>query len=82
MKTFIAFLAILMMFPMYSFADRNGEQQVFLHKRKTNGAHNEYYQTADMPDVYYDSESGEIVIEANGTSLCNVSVQFLKYCHL
>ena len=35
MKTFIAFLAILMMFPMYSFADRNGEQQVFPHHKKS-----------------------------------------------
>lgn len=31
--------------------------------------HFEHYQMADMPDaVYYDSESGEIVIEAQGIS--------------
>lgn len=83
MKKFITFLAILMMFPIYSFADRNGEEQVILQKTKSHGGHLETYQMADMPDaVYYDSESGEIVIEADGTSLCNVSVQFLKYCHL
>ena len=83
MKKFIAFFAILMMFPIYSFADRNGEEQVILHHKKKQTGHLEHYQMADMPDaVYYDSESGEIVIEADGTSLCNVSVQFLKYCHL
>ena len=70
MKTFIAFLAILMMFPMYSFADRNGEQQVFLHHKKKQTGHLEHYQMADMPDaVYYDSEAEEIIIMADGTSL-------------
>ena len=70
MKKIIAFLAMLMMFPTFSFADRNGEEQVILQKRKHNGAHFEHYQMADMPDaVYYDSEAGEIIIEAEGISL-------------
>lgn len=70
MKKIIVLLAVLMMFPVYSFADRNGEEQVILQKRKNNGAHNEYYVMADMPDaVYYDSEEHEIIIVADGTSL-------------
>ena len=70
MKKFIVLLAVLMMFPVHSFADRNGEEQVILQKRKNNGAHNEYYVMADMPDaVYYDSEEHEIIIVADGTSL-------------
>ena len=70
MKKFIVLLAILMMFPMYSFADRNGEQQVFLHRKKTYGGHLENYPIADMPDaVYYDSDEHEIIIVADGTSL-------------
>ncbi len=70
MKKIIAFLAMLMMFPTFSFADRNGEEQVILQKRKHNGAHFEHYPIADMPDaVYYDSEAGEIIIVADGTTL-------------
>ena len=70
MKKFIAFLAVLMMFPMYSFADRNGEEQVILHRKKIYGGHFENYPIADMPDaVYYDSDEGEIIIVADGTSL-------------
>ncbi len=69
MKKFITFLAILMVFPIYSFADRNGEEQVILHKRKTHSGHLENYPIADMPDaVYYDSEAEEIIIVADGTS--------------
>ncbi|MBQ6166919.1 MAG: hypothetical protein IJK41_05755 [Muribaculaceae bacterium] len=70
MKKIIAFLAILMMFPMYSFADRYGEQQVILHHTKGHGGHLENYPIADMPDaVYYDSDEMEIIIVADGTSL-------------
>lgn len=68
MKKFIVILAVIMMFPMYSYADRNGEEQVFLHKRKKPGGHLEYYPTADMPDVYYDSYAGEIIIISDGFS--------------
>ena len=49
MKKIIAFLAILMMFPMYSFADRYGEQQVILHHTKGHGGHLENYPIADIP---------------------------------
>ena len=70
MKKIITFLAILMMFPIYSFADRNGEEQIFLHKKKAHTGHLENYPIADMPDaVYYDSDESEIIIIADGTSL-------------
>ena len=68
MKKFIAFFAILMMFPIYSFADRNGEEQVILQKTKSHGGHLETYPSADMPDVYYNDDTDEIIIIGYGFS--------------
>ena len=70
MKKIIVFLAVLMMFPTYCYADRNCEEQVILHHRKNHTGHLENYPIADMPDaVYYDSDEMEIIIVADGTSL-------------
>lgn len=66
MKKFIVFLAVIMMFPLYSFADRNGEEQVILHRKKKQTGHNEYYPPADMPEAYYDASQQEIIIVADG----------------
>ena len=44
------------------------EDEIVLAQK--GGDHLEHYQMADMPDaVYYDSEAGEIIIVADGTSL-------------
>ena len=70
MKKIIVFLAVLMMFPTYCYANRNGEEQVILHHNKKQTGHLENYPIADMPDaVYYDSIEHEIIIVADGTSL-------------
>ena len=70
MKKFLAILAVLILFPASSFADRNGEEQVILQKKKSHGGHLENYPIADMPDaVYFDSDEMEIIIVADGTSL-------------
>ena len=56
-----------MLFPLSGFADdRNGEEQVFLQKKKTHGGHLEFFDPADMPDVYYDSDYQEIIIVTDG----------------
>ena len=70
MKKLLAILAVLILFPASSFADRNGEEQVILQKKKSHGGHLENYPIADMPDaVYFDSDGMEIIIVADGTSL-------------
>lgn len=80
MYKFITFLLLVI---AGNFALIAEQRPIIIHNSGTTNNHLEHYAMADMPDaVYYDSESGEIVIEADGTSLCNVSVQFLKYCHL
>lgn len=66
MKKLIVFFAVIMMFPLYSYADRNGEEQVILHRKKKQTGHNEYYPPADMPEVYYNSNEQEIMIIADG----------------
>ncbi len=43
---------------------------IIIHNSGTPHDHLEHYSIADMPDaVYYDSESEEIIIVADGTSL-------------
>ena len=69
MKKIIVFLAVMMMFPMYCYADRNGEEQVILHHKKKQTGHLENYPIADMPDAdYYDNDEMEIIIVADGFS--------------
>lgn len=50
-----------------AFADRGDGAQIIMLK-KGHGGHLEYYPTADMPDVYYDSYAGEIIIISDGFS--------------
>ena len=67
MKYLVSILALFMLFPLSGFADdRNGEEQVFLQKKKTHGGHLEFFDPADMPDVYYDSDYQEIIIVTDG----------------
>ena len=69
MKKLIFILAFFILFPVLSFADRDGNEYIYIQK-KGNGGHLENYPIADMPDaVYYDSEEHEIIIVADGTSL-------------
>ena len=49
---------------------RDGEERLNILHVGHHGNHSEYYPPADMPDaVYYDSDSHEIIIVADGTSL-------------
>ena len=51
-------------------ADDELTYQINIQHRPHGGTHNEHYPMADMPDaVYYDSDEGEIIIIADGTSL-------------
>ena len=69
MKKAVLFLALCLFLPLLASADiRGGEEQIFLQKKKKGVGHNEYYPSADMPEVYYDSDNQEIIIVADGFS--------------
>ena len=45
---------------------RDGEEKLNIQHVGHHGTHSEYYPPADMPDVYFDSDEMEIIIEADG----------------
>lgn len=58
-----------------SFGGINDAGQINLEHRHQHGDHLEHYVPADMPEVYYDSASQEIIIEADGfASYYNVEI--------
>ena len=63
----LIFLLCLFLLPMMALAERGGGEQILIMK-KGNGGHLEYFPTADMPDVYYDSYAEEIIIISDGFS--------------
>lgn len=63
MKQLLLSLLILF-FPVFLFAD----QATVNLQHKNGGNHFEYYPPADMPEVYYDDDTDEIIIEADGFS--------------
>lgn len=67
MKRIIIFLICIISLPELAFADRDGNEYIYIRK-KNNGGHIEYYEPADMPDVYYNSGDAEILIIAYGFS--------------
>ena len=72
------FLTVLLLVMASNYVLIAEQHPILIYNSGTTNNHLEHYQMADMPDaVYYDSESGEIVIEADGTSLCDVSVELI-----
>lgn len=66
-KRFLLFLV----FAHLSFCllgDNETQQQINLEHKHTQGNHNEYYPPADMPEAYYDTNTEEIIIIADGFS--------------
>jgi len=61
---------LLIFFSSICFCILADRREVVLNPSSPQHNHIEHYQMADMPDaVYYDSEAGEIIIEAEGISL-------------
>lgn len=59
-------LTLLLMTSVNLFAKDNGQVAIILgHK---GGAHSEYFNPADMPEAYYDTNTEEIIIVADGFS--------------
>jgi hypothetical protein len=44
------------------------EAQINLKHQHNQGNHSEYYQPADMPEVYFDSDLQEIILYADGNA--------------
>lgn len=75
MYKFITFLLLVI---AGNFALIAEQRPIIIHNSGTTNNHLEHYAMADMPDaVYYDSEAEEIIIVADGTSLCDVSVELI-----
>ena len=77
-KNQFATILMLMVFFSTHVCNLYGEEVVNLQYIGNHDDRIEFYPIADMPDaVYYDSESEEIIIVADGTSLCDVSVELI-----
>ena len=77
---FTLFAALILGNPCYA---RDGEEYLNLHNVGHHGDHGEYYDPADKPDVYYDRDNQEIVIEADGfASYYNVNIISLPFMQL
>lgn len=69
-KNQFATILMLMVFFSTHVCNLYGEEVVNLQYIGNHDDRIEFYPIADMPDaVYYDSEAGEIIIVADGTSL-------------
>lgn len=62
MARIISFL-LLMIISLELNADN---EQIAISIKNQGGTHSEYYIPADMPDVYFNSSTQEIIIEADG----------------
>ena len=68
-KRLSLFIALMVLYSIH-WCNLNAEEKINLQHIGNHDDHIEHYQMADMPDaVYYDSEAGEIIIEAEGISL-------------
>ena len=62
----VFFIALAMSALGMTAQTRDGEQKLNMQHVGHHGHHSEYFPPADMPEVYYDSDEMEIIIEADG----------------
>lgn len=65
MKRITLFLLFSLLLSVNVFASR---RSIALNRKGMSANHGEYYAQADMPEVYFDSDTQEIIIEADGFS--------------
>lgn len=65
MKKYILLLTCVILSCNYTMAHRT---PIVVQNGGSIGDHSEYYPPADLPEVYFDDDNLEIVIEADGTS--------------
>lgn len=65
MKRTICLILLLFGLSFFVVAD---EAQIYLQHQHQQGDHSEYYQPADMPEVYFDSDLQEIILYADGNA--------------
>ena len=67
MLRIISLLALFVTLSSFDIIVRDGStERIHLQHRHKEGNHIEYYPPADMPEVYFDSDEMEIIIEADG----------------
>ena len=64
MKKILALLSVILIVGF----DVSARRQIEIHQNGQMPTHSEYYPPADMPEVYYDDDTDEIIIEADGFS--------------
>ena len=62
----VFFIALAMSALGMTAQTRDGEQKLNMQHVGHHGHHSEYFPPADMPEVYFDSDEMEIIIEADG----------------
>ena len=65
MERRIIFILVFVSLSLNLFGD-NEAQQINLEHQHQYSDHNEYYNPADMPEVYYDRSNQEIILVADG----------------
>ena len=68
MERRIIFILVFVSLSLNLFGD-NEAQQINLEHQHQYSDHNEYYNPADMPEVYYDRSNQEIILVALFTSV-------------
>ena len=75
MKKLLLLFVFIFVFCASSMADR---RNIVIHQSGSAGDHIEHYLPADAPEVYFDSEAMEIIIEADGfAGYYNVEVRLM-----
>ena len=57
---------LFILFAIVGFTSKADLEPVVIHNGGSAGNHSEYYPPADMPEVYYDDDTNEIIIVADG----------------
>ena len=90
MLRIISLLAIFVALSSFDIFDRDGSaERIYLQHRHKDGNHIEYYPPADMPEVFFNSDDMEIIIEADGFAnyyvvniISQVSMQSIIYTQI
>ena len=59
---------LIMLFTLFvlGIINMDAQESINMHHAGSNGNHSEHYTPADAPEVYFDSDEMEIIIEAEG----------------
>lgn len=72
---------LIMLFTLFvlGIINMDAQESINMHHAGSNGNHSEHYTPADAPEVYFDSDEMEIIIEAEGfAGYYTVEVRFMS----